>query len=159
MTTGQAYAIELQASYDELWQTLQRFDADAREQADMRDGWTPKALLAHIAFWDDFQTRRMQAAYRGESAHTGVTWPALDNDQRIAIDRARDWGEIVTEADTARQRMIEFARSLNDEALATDYPEGARTLSLAKLLSHMVGHTQLHGAELSAYLDPQATEH
>jgi len=151
MTTGQDYATRLQNSYDELWKTIQRFDEAEIEQTDMRDGWTPKALLAHIAFWDDFQTRRMQAALSGATAKTGVTWPALDNDQRIAIDRGRDWGEIVAEADADRQRMIDFARGLDKEAMVADYPEGEHGLSLGKLLRHMVRHTQIHTAELADY--------
>lgn len=148
MTTGETYANQLQNAYDDLWRTLGRFDATQREEAPLRDGWTPKTLLAHIAFWDDFQTRRMMAAISGESAAAGVTWPTLDNDQRMALDRTRDWDAIAAEAEAARRRMIDFARSLSDDALNVDYPEGERTLSLARLLAHMVRHAHLHEADL-----------
>jgi hypothetical protein len=47
--------------------------------------------------------------------------------------------------------MIDFARSLDDAALATEYPEGERTLSLSALLEHMVRHTRLHAQELLHY--------
>lgn len=151
MTTGLEYADKLQASYDLLWKALGFFDQEEIEQADIRDGWTPKGLLAHVAFWDDFQTRRMEAALSGASAATGVVWPALANDQRLAIDRERDWDEIVTESETARQRMIDFARGLDDAALATLYPEGERDLSLDKLLRHMVRHTREHTGDLYDY--------
>ena len=151
MTTGPEYAAKLEESYRGIWKALGFFDPTELEQADLRDGWTPKALLAHVAFWDDFQTRRMVAARSGASAVTGVAWPDLDNDQRLAIDRERDWDEVAAEADAARQRMIDFARELDDAELAALYPEGERDLSLDKLLRHMVRHTREHTGDLYDY--------
>jgi len=151
MTTGLEYADKLQASYKLFWKALGFFEPEELEQADIRDGWTPKALLAHVAFWDDFQTRRMANAHSGVSANAGVSWPALDNAQRLAIDRERNWDEIVAEANAARQRMIDFARGLDEAELAALYPEGERELSLDKLLRHMVRHTGEHTGDLYDY--------
>jgi uncharacterized damage-inducible protein DinB len=144
-------AVQLQASYDYLCEVLGWFEAVELEAAQLASGWTPKALLAHVAFWDDFQTRRMRAAYAGSASQASLPHPTSDNDQRAAEDSQRPWAEIVTAADGARQRMIDFARSLPPEALLQEYPEGERTLSLARLLGHMVKHTQNHTLELRAY--------
>ena len=144
-------ADQLQAAYDRLWHTLALLDPAEMETSRLENDWTPKAVLAHVAFWDECQRQRMEAVLRGETAQTGFVFPALNNDARAALDEARAWDEVVVAADTARQELIAFARSLNTELLARDYAEGEQTLSLQKLLTHMVRHTQLHAQELYQY--------
>lgn len=151
MTTLQQFAEQLQAAYDRLGQTLALLEAEEIEQARLPNGWSPKAVLAHVAFWDDFQTRRMQVAQQGEWAWQGVNWPSLDNDQRAAADHQRPWAEVMVTADQARQRMIEFAQRLPPDALDTVYPEGDQTLDLAALLAHMVHHTDQHTNAVRRY--------
>jgi hypothetical protein len=121
------------------------------EQRSLHDGWSPKALLAHIAFWDDFQRRRMQAALRGDSAQIGFTRPEQDNDYRARQDDARSLDEIVTWAESARGLLVAFAESLDPPALEGIYPEGQGSLSLDRLLTHMVSHTRSHEAEVARY--------
>lgn len=144
-------ADQLQAAYDRLWHTFALLEPAEMETSHLENQWTPKALLAHVAFWDECQRQRMAAALCGETAQSGFVFPALDNNERAALDAARPWAEVVTAADTARQELIAFARSLNTELLARDYPEGEQTLSLHKLLTHMVRHTQLHAQEVYQY--------
>ncbi len=145
-------ADQLQTSYDRLWRNFALLDAHEVETSRLAGGWTPKGLLAHIAFWDDYQWRRMEAARNGTSAQAGFPRPPLDNDERVVADEARPWEEVVAAADAARQALIAFARSLDGAAVAQEYPEGADTLSLSTLLAHMVRHTQLHTQELTAYV-------
>lgn len=144
-------ADQLQTAYDGLWHTLALLEPTELETGRLENQWTPKTLLAHVGFWDECQRQRMEAALRGETAQTGFTFPALGNDERAALDEARPWNEVATAADTARQALIVFARSLKSADLERDYPEGEQPLSLAKLLAHMVRHTQLHTAELYRY--------
>lgn len=144
-------ADQLQTAYDHLWQMLDLLDPAEVETARLETNWTPKALLAHVAFWDERQRQRMEAAIHGDSAQQGSVYPALDNDERAAQDAARPWVEVVAAADEARQRLIAFARLLDPVALAREYPEGERTLSPGKLLNHMVRHTQLHSQEIYRY--------
>jgi len=151
MNRAHEIAEQLQAAYDSLCRTFSLLDIDEIEQGQMVDGWTPNALMAHVAFWDAYQTARMRAAYQGESATQGFAPPPTDNDERAQLDHTRPWATVLQEADTARQQMIDFARTLDDDALATDYPEGERTLSLAPLLEHMVRHTRLHAQELQRH--------
>ncbi len=151
MNRAQEVAEQLQAAYESLCRTFGLLELHEIEQGQMVDGWTPKALMAHVAFWDTYQTARMGAARQGESAAQGFTRPPTDNDERAQSDNARPWATILAEADAARQAMIDFARTLDDTALTTAYPEGERTLLLATLLEHMVRHTRLHAQELQRH--------
>ncbi len=150
MSTPSELADTLERSYAHLWQCLSLLDADEFDRACLYEGWSPKALLAHVAFWDDYQTRRMIAALNGESAANGFPRPVQDNDQRALSDATRSWDEIAGEADTYRRRMIDFARSLRQDQLI-GYPEGERSLDLSKLLAHMSRHVLEHAAEVTAY--------
>ena len=143
-------AQQLKESFADLCNAVDRLTPDEIEQTRLEDGWTPKAILAHVAFWDDYQTRRMEAAYRGDSAATGFSRPPGDNDERAAHDQARPWAEVAATASAARQRMIAFAESLPVDALTTEYREGERTLSIGALLQHMVRHTREHTQALNS---------
>lgn len=144
-------ADQLQATYDQIWRILALFDGTEVETSRLENNWTPKAVLAHVAFWDERQRQRMEAAISGASAKNGVVFPTQDNDERATLDATRPWEEVVTAADNARQQLIAFARSLDPDSLAQSYPEGERTLSVQKLLEHMARHTQLHSNELYCY--------
>ncbi|MEZ4726797.1 MAG: DinB family protein [Caldilineaceae bacterium] len=144
-------ADQLQAAYDSLWRTLDLLDANELETGRLESNWTPKALLAHVAFWDDYQRQRMEAALQGTSAQSGFLRPTVDNDERAAVDDHRPWAEVVAAADEARQRLIDFARVLDPAVFIQEYPEGERTLWLQKLLEQMVRHPQQHAQELYSY--------
>lgn len=151
MTTGREFAVQLHDTWRWVQEQLAVLRPAEIESGMLRNGWTVKATMAHMAFWDDFQRRRMEAALSGASAANGFAYPDQDNDQRAAQDQTRPWPEVQAAANTARDRLVAFAASLDDDVLARDYPEGARTLSLAALLEHMVHHTIEHGSELLAY--------
>ncbi len=158
MQTGPDYAAELEASFARLLALYDRLTSDEIEGAPLAGGWTPKTILAHVAFWDDYQTRRMEAAREGSSAEIGFPRPGEDNDARMLSDGDRIYASILTEAKGARARMVSFAGGLDAHALAEAYPEGERTLSLAALLRHMIKHTLEHDAELRAYVERVAAE-
>lgn len=150
MSTSARLANELATTYADFGKTLAWLDASELEAARLPSGWTPKMVLAHVGFWDDVQTRRMEAAVQAGSSSS--SWrPADSNDERAALDAARSWAEVNAAADAARQRMVEFAASLSEEALAREYPEGEIRLSLEKLLHHMVKHARQHTADIEAY--------
>lgn len=158
MQTGPDYAAELEASFARLLALYDRLTSDEIEGAQLAGGWTPKTILAHVAFWDDYQTRRMEAARVGSSAESGFPRPAEDNDARMLSDGSRIYASTLEEAKRARAHMVGFARTLDAQSLAETYPEGERTLSLAALLRHMIKHTLEHDAELRAYVERVAAE-
>lgn len=150
MPTTSQLAEDLERSYTQLWQTLSLLDAEELDRPCLHGDWSPKALLAHIAFWDDYQTRRMMAALNGESAANGFPRPVENNDQRAVADGGRPWDEIASAADAHRRRLIDFARSLRQDQL-TRYPEGQGCLDLTRQLAHMSNHVRDHAREINFY--------
>jgi len=149
--TPPQFAHELQTAFTKLCQKLALLELQELEGARLAGGWSPKAVLAHVAFWDDFQTQRLQAALAGNATPTAHAAPVLDNDQRAQIDTARPWAEIVGEAEAARARLVAFAASLPADVLDAAYAEGERTVSPGQLLNHMVHHTRQHTQEIAHY--------
>jgi uncharacterized damage-inducible protein DinB len=128
-----------------LW-VLALLEPSECELATMDGGWSPKTLLAHVAFWDEVQCRRMERALAGDSA--GLWRPRESNDARAASDAARPLADVLAAAEAARARMAAFAESVPAAELTRDLPEGDRTLRLDVLLEHMVEHTERHRRDL-----------
>ena len=149
--TAAEHAQALRQRYDSLIRTLDLLDPAELSTARLPGGWTPTSLLAHVAYWDHIQTERMMAALAGPEAQAAAPWPRTDNDARAAADEQRAWAEVLAEAETARQRMIDFTATLSPEILAATYPEPTRTLSLNTLLTHMAGHVSEHAKEVMAF--------
>ncbi len=144
-------ARQLEQSYQQVWQALNLLEPAEWEQPCLHAGWSPKVLLAHIAFWDDFQTRRMQAALHGAWAET-IPRPAQDNEARAVADAARAWDDIVAEADRNRQRLVDFCRSVTADQIRAIYREGGKERPVLQiLLPHMAHHAREHAAELVRY--------
>lgn len=152
MTTQPSTTIaeRLQNSYENLWRILSLLEPAEIEQGRLANGWSPQAVLAHVAFWDHFHLARMQAALRGEPVAT-IRWPAEDNEARARIDATRPWPEIMQAADVARQQLVVFTQSLTAQALAADYAIYEDVSSLVHLLEHLLRHTQAHATELQQY--------
>ena len=149
--TPETLVVELQKSYASLLCTLALLDREEIEHGRMTNEWTPKALIAHVAFWDDVQTRRMQAALGGGSAVIGFVPPAATNDERAATDTDRPLDVVLSAADAARERLVRFTAGLSAEQLVHPLPEGNVSLVLRDRIAHMVRHTDVHDRELWSY--------
>jgi uncharacterized damage-inducible protein DinB len=143
------HAERLRRSFDRLQYTLALLEPGEVENARLDNGWTPKAVLAHIAFWDDVQRTRMERILQGEAS--GLHASAGDNDERAALDAERPLAEVQAAGEAARARLVAFAESFDPAALARDDPQGERRAALDRLLAHMVDHTRRHAADLFAY--------
>jgi uncharacterized damage-inducible protein DinB len=144
-------AQQLRGAFRTLMDTLALLEAEEIEGARLAGGWTPKALVAHVGFWDRVQTQRMQDALSGASAQRGFVRPTTENDARAAEDEDRPLGEVVVDAMAAREALAAFAATLSPAELEREYPEGDRPFSLLNQLQHMVGHTRIHTRELNDY--------
>lgn len=149
--TPEILAARLQESYARLRHTLALLEPEEIEHGRMTNDWTPKALVAHVAFWDDVQTQRMRAALAGASSYTGFARPSSTNDDRAAADAGRPLDAILTAADAAREGLASFAAGLSPEQLARLLPEGDTSLVLRERIEHMIRHTRTHHQELWAY--------
>lgn len=150
-TTSEQHAKQLQRSYESLMRVLALLDPAEIEAGRMANNWTPKALIAHVAFWDTVQLQRMRDAYTGAAAEHGYARPAGTNDERAAEDTDRSLDEVLATADAARTALVDFAASLKPEDLARTYPEASGILSLDERLAHMTNHTRTHARELWRY--------
>lgn len=149
--TPEMLAAQLRESYAGLLYTLALLEPEEIEHGRMANDWTPKALIAHVAFWDAVQTQRMQTALNGISAATGFARPSSTNDDRAAADAARPFDAILADADAAREGLARFAAGLSHEQLANPLPEGDTSLVLRERIEHMIRHTRTHHRELWAY--------
>ncbi len=148
----------LRDSHDFLHHTLALLDAAELDGATLgteHGDWSPKVMVAHIAFWDDWQTRRMEHAASGAAATEPFARSADDNDARAAADAERDFAEVLDAADLARQQMIDFVINLDKAKIETPHPEirggERRELDLAELLHHMAHHTRDHAWTIRRY--------
>ncbi len=142
------YALELRSRFDRLLYVFAQLEPHEVDNVQLDNGWTPKGLLAHVAFWDTVQRCRMERALAGA---TSFALPAGDNDNRAAQE-LRPFAAVLAEAEAARAALVDFAATLPATALAHAYPEDDHTLSLDKLLRHMVNHTSQHTRDLFAYV-------
>ena len=142
---------ELEESFAFLLAEASQLDEEERAQADLGDGWSATAVLAHVAYWDDFQRRRMEAALHGTSAAAGFRRDGVSNDERRDADRTRSFDEARHAAEAARAALIAFVRDLTPAQLETKYPEGQSVLYLGGLVRHMVQHAREHAQQIEAY--------
>lgn len=134
-----------------FWETLAEMEQEEIESAKLPLGWSAKSLVAHLAFWDDYQRRRMEAALAGTSQAAGFTRPPVDNDHRAQADANRPWHEVEQAAKVARQQLVDFARAVPPNALVQEYREGENSFSILKQLQHMAHHVRTHRREILAY--------
>ena len=147
-STPEALAARLQRSYLNFRWPLFLLDPEEYTRPCLENGWSPLAMVAHVAFWDEFQLRRMQAALNVAGP---VPSPPNSNDERAASE-GRSWEAVLAAADAARGSMIEFAMSLTAGQINADYEEkGARRPVLKQLLTHMPRHADEHAEEVHRY--------
>ena len=97
---------ELQTTYDALLRTLALLTPDEIETVALENAWTPKAVLAHVAFWDQVEHRHLEHAVAGAAALPDSTPPATSNDVRARRDADRPLDAILREAEIARTTLI-----------------------------------------------------
>lgn len=151
LRTPEEYTERLVQSYRRFGESLALLEPAEYAAPCLPDGWTPVATVAHVAFWDDYQRRRMEAALTGAWAEE-MPRPAEDNDTRAGADSARAWEDVLAEADANRQKLVDFSRSLTAEQIAATYREGGKERPVLQiLLEQMTRHVREHGQALHAY--------
>lgn len=151
LPTPNEYADRLTRSYQRFSETLALLEPEEYTAPCLPDGWTPVATVAHVAFWDDYQRRRMEAALIGAWAEE-MPHPQGDNDARAQMDASRAWEEALIEADTNRQKLVDFARSLTPEQIVAVYRENRQERPVVQiLLEQMSRHVREHAQIIHAY--------
>jgi len=149
--TPHEYADRLTRSYQRFCESLALLEPEEYAAPCLPDGWTPVATVTHVAFWDDFQRQRMEAAV-AEAWTEQVPWPANDNDGRARAAAHRPWDEALAEADANRQKLVNFARTLTPEQITAVYREGGQERPVVQiLLEQMSKHVREHAQTIHAY--------
>lgn len=147
---GAEYAEKLRRSYLNYRWPLFLLEPDEYTRPCLKNGWTPLASAAHIAYWDSFQLRRMQMAIDPDGIEP-MPVSVETNDERAASE-SRSWDEVLIEADNARQALITFALTLTDEQIEAEYKErGERRPTVKLILEHMPKHVAEHAEEVHRY--------
>lgn len=151
LRTPEEYTQRLVQSYKRFSETLALLEPEEQRAACLPDGWTPVATVAHVAFWDDYQRRRMEAALTGAWAEQ-MPRPAEDNDTRAAVDGVRAWEDVLAEADANRQKLVDFSRSLTGAQISALYREGGQERPVLQiLLEQMARHVREHSQTIYSY--------
>lgn len=147
---GAEYAERLRRSYLNFRWPLFLLEPDEQTRPCLENGWTPIAAAAHVAYWDNYQLRRMQAAlepHRKEPAPGSV-----ESNDEMAAGENRSWDTVLAEADEARQQLINFALSLTDDQIEAEYVDrGERSRIVKRLLEHMPQHVAEHAVDVHRY--------
>ncbi|MGC8787225.1 MAG: DinB family protein, partial [Anaerolineae bacterium] len=100
-----------------LWQLLVGLDEEALTQRTVFADWTVKDLLAHIAGWDEFHTKRIVLLQAGQEADI----PTVDLEEYNAAMHAerRDWllDRAVEACQRARAEFLQALAGLTEEQL------------------------------------------
>lgn len=151
LRTPAEYTGRLVQSYQRFIDSLALLNPEEYTSPCLPDGWTPVAIVAHVAFWDDYQRRRMEAALTGAWAEQ-MPRPVEDNDTRAAADGSRIWEDVLAEADANRQKLVDFSRGLTTEQIATIYREGGQERPVLQiLLEQMSRHVREHSQTIANY--------
>ncbi|MDE0632837.1 MAG: DinB family protein [Caldilineaceae bacterium] len=147
---GAEYAERLRRSYLNFRWPLFLLEPDEQTRPCLENGWTPIAAAAHVAYWDNYQLRRMQAAVEPHRKEPGPV--SVETNDEMAAGENRSWDTVLGEADEARQALITFALSLTDDQIEAEYVDrGERTRIVKRLLEHMPKHVAEHAVDVHRY--------
>ena len=147
----ETYARDLERSYESFRRALAYLEPEEQHRSCLPDGWTPAAMVAHVAYWDNYQRRRMEAALTGAWAEE-MPAHSESNDARAVNDAHLDWEVVLQDADQARQALVTFARSVTPAQIEAVYREGGKERPVLKiLLGHMSKHAREHAATIARY--------
>lgn len=131
-------------SYERLRRTFALLEDAEAEDCRMEGGWSAKALLAHVAFWDRTQLARLQGLLAGEMVTFAPKELVQQNDERAAMDEGRLLDEVIAESEAARQNIVDFARVFPGELLEQEIGDGQMPPTPRAVFERMVNHARAH---------------
>ncbi|MGQ9494228.1 MAG: DinB family protein [Anaerolineae bacterium] len=138
----------LAAERARLWQLLVGLDEETLTQRAVFADWTAKDLLAHIAGWDDYHTKRIELLCAGQEADI----PTVDINEYNALMHAqrRDWtlARAVEECLTARAKFLQALASVSEEQLHRKLCLPWGETSARRWAQNRARHDAMHTADL-----------
>ena len=136
-----------------FWETLAELEPEEVESVQLAAGNgeaspTAKMMVADIGFCDDRLLRRLQAV------RTGTPLPGRgqgDKAARVLEVAKHPWREVEQAAKEARQRLVDFTRTLAPEEMVAQFVEGNKTLVLFEQLQERADSVRAQRSTLQAY--------
>ncbi|TCI49510.1 DinB family protein [Exiguobacterium sp. SH5S13] len=157
--TNRSNVIDEFASYTDWLNTLERLDESMWEKPIATDKWSIKAVVLHIAHWDNHLLNVIIPAVKNGE---GMIFPEFDSFNARATQKAKRLsGENVLQlAKTSRSSLIEVLRSLRQETLnshttangATHSPHEGVSYTLAYIVTEFIEHDRHHQRQIDAVL-------
>lgn len=146
--------VSLESSWDRLKQVIDCLGAEGLDRR-IRDGWTVKEMLAHLAFWEETSLPVVGSIFRGGTEipveewyggtdleiAPGAPWPNADthNEREARWAKIHSNSEVLDRLFRARQQLISVISSVTDE-------EG--NTQIGSHLTDLCNHTDSHIMEL-----------
>ncbi|MFN3634024.1 DinB family protein [Exiguobacterium profundum] len=147
------------ASYTAWLNTLTELDESTWEKPIATDKWSIKAIVLHIAHWDNHLLNVIIPAVKNGE---GMIFPEFDSFNARATQKAKRLsGEKVLQlAKTSRGSLIETLRSLRQETLtahttaneATHSPHDGVPYTLAYIVTDFIEHDRHHQQQVDGVL-------
>ncbi len=151
---------ELAQARAELYATLGRLPAEARQIPGAVGAWSVQELCGHIAAWEDRLLTGLQRLTQGDPVRDGALYLAADfcgdalfNRQQARKRRGWPWREVLNELVWMREETGWTLANLPEEALfmahRLDGPEEAPIrVSPAHIVRQLARHDRQHGEEI-----------
>ncbi|KGI85460.1 DinB family protein [Exiguobacterium chiriqhucha] len=147
------------ASYTDWLNTLERLDESMWDKPIATDKWSIKAIVLHIAHWDNHLLNVIIPAVKtGE----GMIFPEFDSFNARATQKAKRLSgvNVLRLAKTSRSSLVESLRSLRQETLtlhttangATHSPHEGVPYTLAYIVTEFIEHDRHHQQQVDAIL-------
>lgn len=110
------------------------------------EDWAPKEVIAHLAYWKNYQIRRVEAMAHNEELPDGRSWGEINTETWHEHARL-NWDESVARSDQATRDLIAALQRLPQDALANaDDPASQANLLVGTTLANTLGHVAEHRA-------------
>jgi uncharacterized damage-inducible protein DinB len=141
----------MQTERERVWNAIAELSEEAMSHP-ARDGdWSVKDILAHLAFWEQDATQRLEfiAAGRSDKIRYYGSDEQIDETNADVYYRRRDWTleQAMQALRRARERMLEALTAITDDQLASK-PSGIPVLHW--LAGDTYEHDQEHLLQLLA---------
>ncbi|WP_214712768.1 MULTISPECIES: DinB family protein [unclassified Exiguobacterium] len=157
--TSTSNVIDEFASYIDWLNTLERLDESMWDKPIATDKWSIKAIILHIAHWDNHLLNVIIPAVKtGE----GMIFPEFDSFNARATQKAKRLSgvNVLRLAKTSRSSLVKALRSLRQETLtlhttangATHSPHEDVPYTLAYIVTEFIEHDRHHQQQIDAIL-------
>jgi uncharacterized damage-inducible protein DinB len=148
---------QLEGARERLLESFAGLSEEDMLQPGVRDDWSVRDILAHVAAWE----REMTRAFRSMVAGERPPFMDLDDEAIEEFNRQRrreteeaTLDEVLTELNGAREDLIEFLRGVDNQALFAPAPgDDHADFSIAACLKIPISHDEEFAEAIEEWRD------